>query len=131
MVVQYILAIVIAICILILGAAWYNTSRAQLVIAEARAEAIVIQARADAQATVILAAVPLVAVSLGGVGVAALGLAALVLALKMAPMRRDLPPPQVVILGRGELWRSFPGPEKAVRVSLSAAPQREIPENLT
>jgi len=108
---HYIIGVLLGGALLFGSLAWWNTSRAEMIMAEARAHAITVEADANAKATLMIAAVPLVAIAFGGLGFTCLGLAALTMAIKWTPpASRYLPSPQPCIriepgMTRADLWR--------------------------
>ena len=103
---NYILALIIGVVVLVFGLAALNQSAAELEIARARGDAIRIEAKATAQATVILALVPW-GIILG------LAVPATILALKYQPRRQPMMPPREVhfVIEPGQprraLWNTY------------------------
>lgn len=77
---QYLLALIIALIVLVFGMVAWTHSAAELEVARARADAILIEARAEARAETIYALLPWGALL-------AIGLPATILALKYQPRR--------------------------------------------
>ena len=122
----YLLALLIAGCILIFGLAWFNESQATRIKAEAAAQATIIRAESDARfrdsqstAITMAAALPMVIVIVGGCVLSIFGLALVVAAFRYQPSR-----PQIIerIETRTIVYLPSGAPRRELWAALSSEP---------